>query len=213
MRAVQILKAAFAASIFPLAAAAGDLVNVNVNGFSKHVPPPGPVQAGALVDKCGGWVEAVAGTTCYDLAQSIGIDVNRLKTLNPQLKGGCSENLWAGYYYCKGLVQTHHKITKAPLPGPKKTPDADCTGAFLDKCASAVFAASETPGPMIDWCERYLDGPKCTEARPEGLLKSYDKFPKVAMASSLCAYPSAPPMAPRFSTACRCFSQIWPRPT
>ncbi|KAI0864280.1 hypothetical protein F4860DRAFT_511135 [Xylaria cubensis] len=255
MRIIQIVTAATAAVFLPLASASDPInnnpVNNNANNgliqYSKVVPPPGPVQPGALVDKCGGWVEAVSGTTCYSLAKSLGIDDMWLRTLNPQLKGDCSKNLWAGYYYCKGLVglkspfhsisdshshshshsnnadptfhttldshsHSHPKVTDPPPP-PKKSPDADCVAAHLDKCASAVFEASATPGPMINWCKRYLSGPKCTEARPEGIFSSYDKFPRQADASSLCAYPSAPPMAPRFSSACRCFTQSHPQPT
>ncbi|KAI8952589.1 hypothetical protein F4801DRAFT_214078 [Xylaria longipes] len=223
MRTIQIVTAAFAASIIPLASA-GDPVNNHVNNeltqYDKVVPPPGPVQPGALVDKCGGWVQATPGMTCYSLTESLGVDDWWLKAHNPQLKGDCSKNLWAGYYYCKGLARAkpnvhpnpHPKITDPPPP-PRKSPDADCKGAFLDQCASAVFTASETPGPMIDWCKRYLGGPTCTERYPEDIFSSYDKFPKQAAASSLCAYPSAPPMAPRFSTACRCFTQMWPQPT
>ncbi|TRX91990.1 hypothetical protein FHL15_007087 [Xylaria flabelliformis] len=250
MRIIQILTAAVAAVFLPLASASDPVNNnpvnnnpVNTNGnnnglpqYSKVVPPPGPVQPGALVDKCGGWVEAVSGTTCYGLAKSLGIDDLWLRTLNPQLKGDCSKNLWAGYYYCKGLVgskspfhsispspshsqpkitdptfyttlnshsHSHPKPTDPPPPPPRKSPDSDCIAAHLDQCASAVFTASATPGPMINWCKRYLSGPKCTEARPEAIFRSYDKFPRQADASSLCAYPSAPPMAPRFSTACR----------
>ncbi|KAI1749534.1 hypothetical protein F4782DRAFT_533334 [Xylaria castorea] len=226
MRTIEIVTAVFAASIIPLAFA-GDPVNNHVNNeliqHDKVAPPPGPVQPGALVDRCGSWVQAVPGTTCYGLAKSLGIDDWWLKTLNPQLKSDCSKNLWAGYYYCKGLVgpkspfspvpHPHPKITDPPPPPPKKTPDSDCIAAHLDLCASAVFTASETPGPMIDWCKRYLGGPTCTERHPEDIFSSYDKFPRLADASSLCAYPSAPPMAPRFSTACRCFTQFYPQPT
>ncbi|KAI0549845.1 hypothetical protein F4679DRAFT_595172, partial [Xylaria curta] len=247
MRIIQIMTAAFAAVFLPLASASDPVnnpvnnnpinnnpinnnpINNNVNNgliqYDKVVPPPGPVQPGAPVDKCGAWVEAVSGTTCYSLAKSLNIDDWWLKTLNPQLKGDCSKNLWAGYYYCKGFVgakspfrtvpgaHPHPKITNPPPPPPKKSPDSDCVAAHLDKCASAVFTASGTPGPMINWCKRYLSGPKCTEARPEGIFSSYDKFPRQADASSLCAYPGAPPMAPRFSTACRCFTEIHPQPT
>ncbi|KAI1736973.1 hypothetical protein F4680DRAFT_451334 [Xylaria scruposa] len=236
MRIIQIVTAAFAAVFLPLADA-GDPVNNNPvnnnpsnnnanNGliqYDKVVPPPGPVQHGALVDKCGGWVEAVSGSTCYSLAKSLGIDDGWLRTINPQLKGDCSNNLWSGYYYCKGLVgalspfhtvsglHPHPKITDPPPPPPK--PDSDCVAAHLDRCGSAVFTASETPGPMINWCKRYLGGPKCTETELASIFKSYDKFPRQADASSLCPYIGGPPIAPKLSTACRCFTQIHPKPT
>ena len=83
--------------------------------------------------------------------------------------------------------------------------------AEKDGCQQAVFVATETPGPMYEWCGRYLDAkPACTETRPEGIFSSFDGFPKKAMASSKCAYPSAPPMFPRFSSACRCFREMHP---
>ncbi|KAI0454310.1 hypothetical protein F5B21DRAFT_504415 [Xylaria acuta] len=209
MRAIQIATAAIAASIMPLASA-GDPVNNHVTNkppqYDKVAPPPGPVQPGALVDRCGAWVQAAPGMTCYSLTKSLGVDDWWVKALNPQLKGDCLAKP-------KPNLPPQPKITHPPPPPPKKSADADCAGAYLDRCASAVFTASETPGRMIDWCKRYLGGPTCTERRPEGIFSSYDKFPKQADASSLCAYPSAPPMAPRFSTACRCFTQIYPQPT
>ncbi|KAK5629108.1 hypothetical protein RRF57_004823 [Xylaria bambusicola] len=102
-------------------------------------------------------------------------------------------------------------MTHVDLPHHKKK--HDCKGIVHDDCASAVFAGKETPKPMVDWCKRYLGGPTCTETRPEGIFSSYDGFPKRAMASSLCATPSALPMAPRFSKACQCFTQMHPHPT
>ncbi|KAI0471209.1 hypothetical protein F4859DRAFT_522469 [Xylaria cf. heliscus] len=182
MRTIQIVRAALAASIVPLASA-GDPVNNNVQNkpagdpvnnhvpdeltqYDKVVPPPGPVQPGALVDKCGAWVEALPGATCYSLAESLGVGDWWLELQNPQLQGDCPKNLWAGYYYCKGLVRPSKpnlspdpKITAPPPPPPRKSPDPDCVGAYLDKCATAVFTASETPGPMIDWYKRTL--PAC----------------------------------------------------
>ncbi|KAI0908135.1 hypothetical protein F4823DRAFT_640549 [Ustulina deusta] len=205
-----MLTAAFAASMIQFSSAA-DMVNEREVG-TQVVPPPGPVQNGALVDRCGGWALATPGMTCYALAQSLGVDLVTFTLLNPQLEKDCVHNFWGGYYYCAGLAQDHSMLTQAPPP-PKKSPHYDCNGAADDQCASAVFAASETPGPMVDWCKRYLGGPTCTERRPEGIFSSYDGFPKQAMASSLCAYPSAPPMAPRFSTACQCFTQMYPQPT
>ncbi|KAI0446917.1 hypothetical protein F4803DRAFT_501670 [Xylaria telfairii] len=106
MRTVEIVIAGFAASIIPLASA-GDPVNNHISNeliqYAEVVPPPGPVQPGALVDRCGAWVEALPGTNCYSLAASLGIDVWWLQLQNPQLHGDCSKNLWAGYYYCKGM--------------------------------------------------------------------------------------------------------------
>ncbi|KAI8623163.1 hypothetical protein F5Y19DRAFT_393188 [Xylariaceae sp. FL1651] len=220
MKTLQILAIAFVASIVPSTYAASDPVNNHdyeasdpVNNNNPQVPqsPPGPVQPGAPVDSCYGWIKATPGLTCYGLATSLGIDVAKLEAINPQLKGDCERNFWADYYYCTGKGQPRQKITTPPPL--RKTIDADCQKGLLDGCQSAVFAASETPGPMIDWCNRYLGGPKCTETRPEGIFSSYDKFPKQAIASSSCAYPGAPPMAPRFSTACRCFTEMHPRPT
>ncbi|RYC65050.1 hypothetical protein CHU98_g1176 [Xylaria longipes] len=188
MRTIQIVTAAFAASIIPLASA-GDPVNNHVNNeltqYDKVVPPPGPVQPGALVDKCGGWVQATPGMTCYSLTESLGVDDWWLKAHNPQLKGDCLARAKPNVH-----PNPHPKITDPPPP-PRKSPDADCKGAFLDQCASAVFTASETPGPMIDWCKRYLGGPTCTERYPEDIFSSYDKFPKQAAASSLCVLSEA----------------------
>ncbi|KAI1350955.1 hypothetical protein F5Y01DRAFT_325686 [Xylaria sp. FL0043] len=213
MRTIEILTAVFAASTIQLASADGGVV-----------PPPGPVQDGAPVDRCGGWALAAPGTTCYDLAQSLNMDLITLQLLNPQLKHDCVHNLWSGYYYCSGIAEdkTPFRSVDVPPPPPKETghhhnphhePHDVCKEAHDDKCASAVFAAKETPAPMVDWCKRYLGGPTCTEEHPEGIFSSYDKFPQLAMGSSLCAYPSAPPAAPRFSKACECFTQMHPLPT
>ncbi|KAI0431162.1 hypothetical protein F5Y09DRAFT_355230 [Xylaria sp. FL1042] len=217
MRNIQILTAAFTAFTIQSASAGNRHLSPHV------VAPPGPVQEGALVDRCGGWTLAGPGMTCYDLAKSLDIDLPTFQLLNPQLKFDCVHRFWSGYYYCTGIAED--KSQPPPPPPPKETPNHKshhephhephdvCQEAHQDKCASAVFAARETPAPMVDWCKRYLGGPKCIEQDPEGIFSSYDKFPKQAMASSLCAYPSAPPMAPRFSTACECFTQMHPRPT
>ncbi|KAI1145530.1 hypothetical protein F4825DRAFT_457409 [Nemania diffusa] len=122
------------------------------------------------------------------------------------------------YYYCIGLASPPPQTTKKPpsaitKPPPKPTLDADFGDSQKDKCAAAVYALSETPGLMITWCDRYLRVPKRTETRPEGIFSSYDKFSNPAGASSLCAYPCAPPMAPRISTACSCFKEMYPQPT
>ncbi|KAI1293900.1 hypothetical protein F5Y03DRAFT_373880 [Xylaria venustula] len=215
MKTNQFLTAAFAASMIQSTSAGHGPVNLHV------VPPPGPVQHGALVDRCGGWALAAPGMTCFGLTQSHGLDLPTFKLLNPQIKSDCVHDFWSGYYYCVALAEdaSDFPTFKTMPSGPKKTPPpkpphhSNCQAGIHDDCQSAVFAASETPAPMVDWCKRYLDGPKCTETRPDGIFRSYDKFPKQAMASSQCAYIGAPPMAPRFSTACECFTQMHPRPT
>ncbi|KAJ3561487.1 hypothetical protein NPX13_g8926 [Xylaria arbuscula] len=179
-------------------------------------PPNGPVQDGAPIDRCAVWHSAQPGDTCYIIENKVGLEHGMLRALNPQLHGDCDHNLWAGYWYCWALSKNRGHdpgFSAVPPPPPQKKPHHECKAILHDKCASAVFAAKETPAPMRNWCKRYLDGPTCTETRPEGIFSSYDGFPKRAMASSLCAYPSAPPMAPRFSTACQCFTQMHPQPT
>lgn len=100
MRTVETLTAAFAASMIQFASAA-DMVNERDVG-TQVVPPPGPVQNGALVDRCGGWALATPGMTCYALAQSLGVDLVTFTLLNPQLEKDCVHNFWGGYYYCAG---------------------------------------------------------------------------------------------------------------
>ncbi|KAI0420579.1 hypothetical protein F5X98DRAFT_371547 [Xylaria grammica] len=205
MKTTQILTAGFASCIIPFASA-DDLIDKRVI-TDQAVPPPGPVQHGALVHGCGGWVLATPGMTCYSLAHSVGVEIAEIDRINPQLRGHCSDNLWAGYSYCIGLPLVQDPFTPVPPPD-------HCKDAVHDQYASAVLTASDTPAPMVNWCNRYLSGPECHEKRPEGIFSSYDGFPKQAMASSLCAYPSAPPAAPRFSLACECFTEMHsPKPT
>ncbi|KAI1432681.1 hypothetical protein GGR50DRAFT_696800 [Xylaria sp. CBS 124048] len=98
--------AIFAAAAIPLASADGpgsDLVNNHY--LAKVVPPPGMVQAGALIDRCGAWTLATSDMTCYQVSKLIGVEVDVFEHLNPQLKGNCARHFWAGYYYCTGLAK------------------------------------------------------------------------------------------------------------
>ncbi|KAI1178074.1 hypothetical protein F4777DRAFT_539321 [Nemania sp. FL0916] len=101
MRTTQLMTAVFAACTIPLASAASNPTN---NMFAiEAVPPPGPVQPGALTKKCSGWVEATKGMTCDGTAKILGISIDAFKRLNPQIKNGdCEHNFWASYYYCTG---------------------------------------------------------------------------------------------------------------
>lgn len=104
MKTIQLLTAVFAASIIPLTSAA-------VIPVTQHVPPPGPVQAGAPVNRCSSWIQVGAGMTCDSIAHSANIDLTGFKLINPVLKKGCNTNLWAGYYYCTGK---YYKLRKFP---------------------------------------------------------------------------------------------------
>ncbi|KAI0110774.1 hypothetical protein GGR51DRAFT_75942 [Nemania sp. FL0031] len=101
MRTVQILTAAFAASIIPLVSSASDPVNPMFE--TKAARPPGLVQPGALVKGCSGWIKATPGMTCEELAGLLNIDMKQLLLQNPQIANGdCVHNFWADYYYCTG---------------------------------------------------------------------------------------------------------------
>ncbi|KAI0536520.1 hypothetical protein GGR58DRAFT_503157 [Xylaria digitata] len=203
MRIAQILTAGFTAYSIPFASANDSVGKRSIRDKGdKAIPPPGPVQDGAQLDNCAAWALATPGITCDGLAQSQGIKVEDLTSLNPQLRPECSDHIWAGYYYCVGLAKNLQDSIFQPVPKIDH-----CKAAVKDQCASAVLAASEAPAPMVNWCERYLTGPTCTEKSPEGIFSSYNGFPKQAMASSLCAYPSAPPAAPRISLGCYCFNE------
>ncbi|KAI1821496.1 hypothetical protein F4861DRAFT_541906 [Xylaria intraflava] len=107
MRIIQILASTSAVVAVPLASANGPgSAPVNINYLFEVVPPPGLVQDGAIVDKCGAWILATPGMTCYEVSKRIGVDLAFFKVLNPQLKGDCPHNFWAEYYYCTGLAKT-----------------------------------------------------------------------------------------------------------
>ncbi|KAF2965699.1 hypothetical protein GQX73_g7907 [Xylaria multiplex] len=172
MKTTQILAAGFTACIIPFASSndsAGKRFVYDKGG--KAIPPPGPVQDGAQLDKCAAWALATPGITCEGLAQSEGIKVEDLTSLNPQLRPTCSEHIWAGYYYCVGIA----KNLEDPIsqPGPKID---HCKAAVKDQCAAVVLAAEETPAPMVNWSSDGFKSvclPKRTSSGPEnqfGLL-------------------------------------------
>ncbi|KAI2640061.1 hypothetical protein GGS21DRAFT_504871 [Xylaria nigripes] len=106
MKIVQNLTVALAVAFTPFAVADGTgSDNAPPPPHDLKVPPPGPVQKGALIDICGVWVVADPGMTCISMAQKLEMEVSLFMALNPPLKEGCEENLWAGYSYCTAIAR------------------------------------------------------------------------------------------------------------
>ncbi|KAI0596162.1 hypothetical protein F4775DRAFT_324502 [Biscogniauxia sp. FL1348] len=92
---------------------------------AKLSSPPGPVQPGAPVDTCYGWVEAGPGQSCAEISGYASISVEQFLEWNPQMGGDCVRNLWANYFYCymqdndaDGKPKKRLKMPLAASPGP-----------------------------------------------------------------------------------------------
>ncbi|CAJ2502974.1 Uu.00g103680.m01.CDS01 [Anthostomella pinea] len=172
------------------------------------------------------------------------MSIDTYKHMNPQLKGNCKANFWAGYAYCVDraaddnfplglLVPAATKTADSPpktAPGdsnngqfitanpakhttdPQKHVDPNCKAAPMDQCMQVFMTLTAAPAPALDWCKRYLAGPKCTETGLQPIMKSYSNFPEPAHAWKQCMYPDSPPVAPKFSTACSCFVKAYATP-
>ena len=74
---------------------------------------------------CERWHTVVQGDTCYGLYSGAGISMDRLRALNPQLKGDCS-NLRLGEQYCvQGMPGSNNTASCTPsapgIGGPSST--------------------------------------------------------------------------------------------
>ncbi|KAL4733764.1 hypothetical protein BDV11DRAFT_175388 [Aspergillus similis] len=86
---------------------------------SSGVSTPSPVQTG-IVATCNEFYKVVAGDTCYDIAQDIGIDLDTFYKWNPAVKTDCS-GLQADVYVCVGVSGSTLPTTTATTSGATTT--------------------------------------------------------------------------------------------
>ena len=116
-------------------------------------PPADKLQTG-IISTCNKYAKAPDKATCYNLAQSAGIDPSQLYAWNSILGPGgadCGTKLWAGYYYCVGISggrggnekPTVTSTVKPPLAGP---------GTIS---SSASKPSKTQPGSIVENCKKF----------------------------------------------------------
>ncbi|PLB53269.1 hypothetical protein P170DRAFT_404258 [Aspergillus steynii IBT 23096] len=107
---------------------------------SNGQPTPLPIQDG-MTTSCGAFYLVKTDDSCYDIAASNNIAIDKLYTWNPALNGDCT-GLYPNYYICVGSIgSTTATTTTTTTSGGVSTPTPTQSG-MISGCKSFYFVQS-----------------------------------------------------------------------